>query len=144
MNGDWLVPRFEVDGVEEPNLVEAKDVPEIPTGDHIRVRHRRERDMKHVIAELGRQDAVSCVPVGKLDCLGGELNTDSDERDELGMELSDERRCASDLRRIPPWRECRRPQAATARWTYLSPIRFTKSANRGSPRNGAYPGSRCR
>ena len=64
MNREGLVARLEVHGVEQPNLVEANDVPEIPTGNHIGVRNGCECDVKHVIAELQRQDAVCGIPIG--------------------------------------------------------------------------------
>ena len=97
MNGDWLVPRFEVHGVEEPNLVEADDMSKIPAGDHIRVRDGRERDMKHVIAEPRRQDAVGGIAISEFNGLGGQLSADPHEREQLEMQIANELRSTADL-----------------------------------------------
>jgi hypothetical protein len=51
IDGNGLIALLDVHGVEQPDLVETHNVPEISTHQHVHVGNRGEGDVQHVVAE---------------------------------------------------------------------------------------------
>ena len=64
--GQGLVPLLDIHGVEEPDLVHANDVSEVPSDQNIHFSSSRQGDVQHVVLKSAAEDGTRPVPGKQL------------------------------------------------------------------------------
>jgi len=69
VDDEGSIPEFQMHRAEQPDLVQADDVPTVPAHEHVYIRDCSERDVKHVVPKAFTEDAPRLVCGGKGECL---------------------------------------------------------------------------